>query len=177
MDLLPETDNNGNLSTKIYDKGDDSNFRTTIFQFLCDIHHWLYIYFVSQLIWYCEVFSYCRDFLYRCQPLKSRLPLGENLALPDHLISSFNKGFMLFFLFTDFGNVWTSVALVKTILILAASIMDFFLLTKIYWDEALTLWYLYLKRGHQISEILSNTYRYIRLRLNRHCPWRSISVK
>ena len=75
LDLLLETDNKGNLSTKIYDKRDDFNFPITNFLFLCGNipSSPAYGVFVSQLIRYCRACSDYKDFLYRCQLLTTRL--------------------------------------------------------------------------------------------------------
>ena len=73
LDLLLETDNKGNLSTKIYDERDDFNFLITNFPFLCGNIPSSPAYGVSQLICYSRACSNYKDFLHICQLLTTRL--------------------------------------------------------------------------------------------------------
>ena len=75
LDLYLEFDESGQLSTTIYDKGDDFNFKIINFPNMCsNIPASLaYVVYISQLIRYARASSYYSDFLKRHLHLRNRL--------------------------------------------------------------------------------------------------------
>jgi hypothetical protein len=76
LDLFLEFDDSGQISTKIYDKRDDFNFKMINFPNMCNNIPVSPAYgaYISQLIRYARASSNYSDFLKRHLHLKNRLP-------------------------------------------------------------------------------------------------------
>ena len=73
LDLYLEFDDSGQISTKIYDKRDDFNFKIINFPNMCSNIPASSAYAISQLIRYARASSNYSDFLKRHLPLRNRL--------------------------------------------------------------------------------------------------------
>ena len=75
LDLLLEYDREGRLSTRIYDKRDDFDFKIVNFPYLCSNipSSPAYGVYISQLIRYSRACSHYHDFLQRCVVLTENL--------------------------------------------------------------------------------------------------------
>ena len=92
LDLYLEFDDSGQLSTKIYDKRDDFNFKIINFPNMCSNipASPAYGVYISQLIRYARASSNYSDFLKRHLHLRNRLQAIKRFALFDLLKSLYS---------------------------------------------------------------------------------------
>ena len=91
LDLTFTIEQNSRLSTKLYDKRDDFNFRIVVFPFMSSNipSSPSYGVYISQLIRYARCCTYYDDFTYRHKLLVDRL-LSQGYKI-NRLRNSFNK--------------------------------------------------------------------------------------